>query len=190
LKGRQYFWEINSGKPSISISNELVSKLIYQKMKPLPSGSTGSFTKGLWFVHTDGSNVIKAWASGMNGKQEVYLNDSLVSESRNIHLKNEHTFNDQNDQYKVDIIVTNIRKGELECQFYKNNLLLKAYKSEFAINRKKLKAVIMSCAIFGVLAGLFTFPVAYWFVFLSLALISVFLIAAYTPVLIKEIAVD
>jgi hypothetical protein len=159
-------------------------------MKTLPSGSTGSFTKGLWFLHIDGNNEIKAWGSCINGKEEVYLNDSLVSENRNIHFKNEHTFNDKEDQYKVKFIVTNMMKGELECQFYKNNLLLKAYKSEFTINRKKLRTVIIPCVIFGALAGLFTFPVEYWFIFLSLALIGVFLIAAYTPVLIKEIAAD
>ncbi len=99
-------------------------------MKTIPSESATSIKEGLWFVHSDGVNTIKAWGSFTNGKEEVYFNDKLASENKNRQFKNEHTFSYEGDLFKVNFKMTNMMKGHLECRFYKNDTLLKAYKYE------------------------------------------------------------
>lgn len=160
-------------------------------MKAIPSESTGSISKGLWFICKDGNNTLKAWGSCFNGKERVYLNDQLVSETQSIISCKEHTFKDNDDLYKVSLTVDRKSKALVECRFYRNNELLKTLKSEFVKGRiltwKKLSVIILVSVFYGAAAGLFKFPTAYFYFFLVLVIFC-FLLTTSLHVKISEIA--
>ncbi len=141
----------------------------------LPEKSQTSLTKGVWIVHKDGLNTIKIFGSN-TGKEEVYLNDVLVSEKRTIKLQNTHQFSDvQGNKYEITFIVTNLIKGELTCQIHKNTEQLKSFNvcyrrgKKFTI--KRFLIVILSSVFFSTLSAYFELPKYVFFIFLGTILI-------------------
>ena len=132
-------------------------------MDQLPKVSQGSISKGIWFVYNDEVNSIKVWGACFSGKEKVYLNEKPVSEKRNLKMKSEHAFVDvHGNNYEVKVLTTNIRKGIIECHFYKNGEIQKRYECRFTFGQIfKTKFIIMLLSgsiIIGVLVGLHYVP--------------------------------
>lgn len=154
--------------------------------------SQGSIFKGIWFVFNDNENTIKVWGSGTSGKEKVYLNDKLVSEKRNLKMNSQHTFSDSNQtNYVVKTINTNIMKGVLECQLYKNGEVLKKYECRFDLkgfaNAKSLLTLIGGAMIIGVLMGLGYITELTMFILLIILVTFNFIVFKPKKFLIQEI---
>lgn len=154
--------------------------------------SQGSIYKGIWFVFNDNENTIKVWGSGTSGKEKVYLNDTLVSEKRNLKMNSQHTFSDSNQtNYEVKNINTNIMKGILECHLYKNGEVLKKYECRFDIKRmlntKSLLTLFGGATIIGVMTGLGYIPDYLLFILIIILVAFNFVVFKPKKFLIKEI---
>ena len=154
--------------------------------------SQGSIYKGIWFVFNDNENTIKVWVSGTSGKEKVYLNDTLVSEKRNLKMNSQHTFSDSNQtNYEVKTINTNIMKGVLECHLNKIGDIIKKYECRFDlkgfVNTKSLITLIGGAIIIGVLKGLGYISELTMIILLIILITFNFIVFKPKKYLIKEI---
>lgn len=145
----------------------------------LPEKSEASIRKGCWFVVRDGNNLIHIHGSNINGKESVYLNNELVSEKRNLHKKSEHEFEDKNNNsYQIEISVSDLYKGSLECKVYKNDELIKTFKTILNTAKKKqtlsLIILIVLGGISGAIISIYHLPF-YYLIVLLLVIFPVYL---------------
>jgi hypothetical protein len=141
----------------------------------LPNTSQGSPTKGIWFVHNDGINTIRVFISSIS-KEKIFFNEDLVSEHRNIKLKSTHEFQDKNDTtFKVELVVTNLRKGEMECLIYRNKELIKTFKASPRIGNnftiKRFSILIIASVAFSIISSQLEFPDFTFYIFLFLIML-------------------
>lgn len=86
-----------------------------------------SLSKGLnFYFDTEGSQVY-LWASAFSGKEQVYVNDTLVSSGRSWRKSNRHNFTINGTPYSV---VTGVRSwkdlliGSYFAELYRENRLI------------------------------------------------------------------
>lgn len=125
----------------------------------LPTQNQGSFRNGISFIFQDGDNTIHVWGSCFSGKEKVFLNGKLVSETRRLKMNGEHSFNDDaGNAYTVKILTTNALKGIIECHLYKNETALNKYECRYKfgsiLNKKFLILLFGGSILIGVLGGL------------------------------------
>ena len=75
---------------------------------------------GYKFYFQDGDDQIACFGSYFTGKEEVYINDELVSEKRNINVKSKHQFELSGNTFNVKFEMLNILTGKLQCSLFKN----------------------------------------------------------------------
>ncbi len=96
-------------------------------MTKLPETSSAGST-GMWFVHNDDQIIIRVWLSLLNGKEQIFANDALVVDKRNISSMNAyHSFSHRDDWYDVEVYGRDIMIGRFECNFFRNGQLVGAY---------------------------------------------------------------
>ncbi len=130
-------------------------------MQELPDKSGGGLLRGVWFVFQDGSDVIRAWSSGLTGMERVYVNDELVSQKRSAGLKSEHEFSINGDQFKISFNVISVLKGELLCSLGKNNTMIKKLRTRFnstAYSFMVSLILIIIFALYAILSLYFAIP--------------------------------
>ncbi len=79
---------------------------------------------GYKFYFQDGDNQIACFGSFFTGKEEVYINDDLVSSKRSMGLKSKHQFEFAEQSYQIEYEMINMLTGKVECSFFKNEQLL------------------------------------------------------------------
>lgn len=79
---------------------------------------------GYKFYFQDGDNQIACFGSFFTGKEEVYINDDLVSSKRSLGLRSKHQFELAGQSYQIEYAMINMLTGKLECSFFKNKQLL------------------------------------------------------------------
>jgi len=120
---------------------------------------------GYKFYFQDGDNQIACFGSYFTGKEEVYINDDLVSSRRSVNIKSSHTFDFENSQYQVKFDMLNILTGRLECTLYKDQeVLAKQVQSSLPSDPKKAAFFILGCALGGAVFGYTTAAVMELFV--------------------------
>ena len=98
----------------------------------IPSESTVSLKEGVWLIHNDGINTIQYWASLINGKEKIYLNDKLIHDTRNLKRNKVHYFTDDNkNEYEIMVSMKSMTKGILEFEFKQNGSLIKEYEMSY-----------------------------------------------------------
>ncbi|TQV88524.1 hypothetical protein [Aliikangiella coralliicola] len=75
---------------------------------------------GYWFYFMDGEHQIVFHGCGYSGKESVYFDNELVSETRNFRTRSEHSFEQLGQNYSLTFRVTSLIKGEVICELYKN----------------------------------------------------------------------
>lgn len=65
---------------------------------------------------------IRAYGSYLSGREEVYVNDNLVSKKRSLNFKSHHEFKLDEDTFEVEFNVVNLLNGEIECVLIKNGV--------------------------------------------------------------------
>jgi len=152
-------------------------------MENLPETSQASIRKGFWFVFKDGETTIRIWGASLSGKEKIYVNDALVSESRSQKRNSEHQFKIVNDQYKLTINVLSMLKGPIECKLYKNGVLLKKQTCHHRTNNKVKRSNTGLAIAVGIILGIsiVAFGWQYWIVYCSaLAALAVTVGIIYT----------
>lgn len=124
--------------------------------------SEGIIKDGISFIFEDEGNKICIWGSTLNGKEKVYLNDTIISEKQNFKLKgSSHKFIDsEGNEFEVEFEIKSILKGEIKCTVLKNASKIKTFMAKYN-QPKYLKFNIKSLAIFalsGVILGFLDLP--------------------------------
>ena len=115
---------------------------------------------GYKFYFQDGDNQIACFGSYFTGKEEVYVNDDLVSSKRSVGRKSTHTFEFNAHSYQVKYHMQNIITGKLECTFFKNNEQVKQQEQTvlpFIKDPKRAVLFFSACVLAGYLGGYSTF---------------------------------
>lgn len=117
-----------------------------------------TLANGYWFYFNDEDRHFAVHGSGYSGKETVYLNDELVSSTRNYRTVSRHQFEIGSDRYRVEYHVTSILRGEINCSLYKNGRCLhretKAYSPGSTKDAlKKLGLFFIGGMVFGAIAG-------------------------------------
>ena len=81
---------------------------------------TSSLSKGINFYFEDGDNKIRVFCSMVSGKEIVYLNDKEVSNKRSLRTKTIHKFTKNKIKYEVEVEMTKILLGHIDCTLIKD----------------------------------------------------------------------
>ena len=109
---------------------------------------------GYKFYFQDGDNQIACFGSFFTGKEEVYINDDLVSSKYSVGFKSKHRFQFAEDDYQVEYEMENIFSGRVAWSFFKNKQLIEQQKQTVLKDPKKAVLFIVSCFLIGVLSGI------------------------------------
>lgn len=102
------------------------------------------------FYFQEGDNQIACHGSYFTGKEEIYLNDDLVSSKRNFGFKGVHQFDIKGDQYSVIYELSNLLSGKITCTFMKGRKSIAVQsQSLFSKDPKMATAIMLLCFIAG-----------------------------------------
>lgn len=111
---------------------------------------------GYKFYFQDGDNQIACFGNYFTGKEEVYVNDELVSSKRSMGVKSKHQFEFDGTRYQVVFEMKNILSGRLECTFYKNKQSVEQQEqTPIALLKDPKKALLFigACFLVGLISG-------------------------------------
>jgi hypothetical protein len=137
-----------------------------------------SYIRGFNFYFEDDGHIIHVWSSAITGLEKVYVDNALVSTSRNVSTLSEHEIKIGSIDYKVVFSAESIIKGPFHCTLYKNNTLLKNKKIMFGNQERPLVRLARRLFIFlllvmlGVVCSYFDIP-AWCFVILSICVLMI-----------------
>lgn len=119
--------------------------------------STISFRKGFNYSFTQGEHTIHLHCSAVNGKEQLYIDDKLVSKKWSFRRKSIHQFSIGDDLYEVELNVVNMLTGETHCTLIKNDVhvktLKKALKKSRQLNKSNFWWYIPSFFVAGAVSG-------------------------------------
>ena len=84
-------------------------------MRAIPNHSTYSPMQGMWFVFSLDEHKFSLWVSTFTGKEEAYVDSTLVATRRKIALSSEHSITVDGTQYTIALVSRNVQKGVIEC---------------------------------------------------------------------------
>lgn len=80
---------------------------------------------GFWFTFVDGDDEVAAHGSAWNGKEIVYFNDRVVSETHAVFSRtSEHVFEAGSSTYKLEFHVADLLRGHIRCRLWKGDSLI------------------------------------------------------------------
>jgi len=119
---------------------------------------------GYKFYFQEGDNQIACFGSFVSGKEEVYVNDELVSVKRNLGFKGVHQFTIEDSAYSIVYELTNILSGKVKCSFLKGTKTLSLQsQSIFSDNPKTAGGIILWCFFVGFVFGALGYTVSQFF---------------------------
>jgi hypothetical protein len=111
---------------------------------------------GYKFYFQDGDNQIACFGNYFTGKEEVYINDDLISSKRSQAIRSKHKFEFAGTRYQIVFEMKSILSGRLVCTFYKNKQLLEQQEqTSLALLKDPKKAVLFigGCFLVGLSSG-------------------------------------
>lgn len=119
--------------------------------------------RGYQFYFKAGDNQIACFGSFFTGKEDVYVNDELVSSKRNFGFKSAHEFEIEGVKYRVVYDLVNLITGKVECSFFKGRKSLASQsQSPFSQNPKTGASVALWCFIVGFIFGCLGYAFAHF----------------------------
>jgi hypothetical protein len=91
-------------------------------MRSVPQTSTASGLRGYWFVFSEDGHSFAHWAAPITGKEEVYLDGRLVSESRKFSLTSTHSVPTDHGLYSLSLRSLSVSYSAIECTLSRNNV--------------------------------------------------------------------
>lgn len=114
---------------------------------------------GFWFYFSHNNHEIAAHASGVSGRESIYVDDTKVSTKLSWRFTSNHEFTLDGHNYRVEFTVKSAWKGQLVCNFYVDGTLMES--SEFAMAVGKSKIGWTSILILFVIGMVFGYLGAY-----------------------------
>lgn len=109
---------------------------------------------GYLFYFQCNDNQITCYKSYFSGKEEVYLNDDLLSRKRSFALNSHHAIDIQGTRYDIVYQLVKPLIGKVTCSFlFDNTLILAQSQSLFNGNNKSANNVLLRCFAVGFVAG-------------------------------------
>jgi len=110
---------------------------------------------GICFEFEDGDNTIKLVASGSSGRENVYVNDVEVSQTRNIKFTSRHIFENNGNKYDLTINVTHLFRGGLEVTLLKDNMLIGRQEKIIlkSLSWRNVLLTLAACVAVGLVVG-------------------------------------
>lgn len=109
---------------------------------------------GYKFYFQDGDDQIACFGAFFTGKEEVYINDELVSSKRNSKCVSTHTFNFAGCEYQIKFAMQNILTGRLECTLLKaEKIVAQQTQCSLPSDPKKAALFIIGCSLVGAVFG-------------------------------------
>jgi len=109
---------------------------------------------GYKFYFQDGDDQIACFGAFFSGKEEVYVNDDLVSSKRSSKCVSKHTFNFDGSAYQVKFDMQNILTGRLECTLFKaEKTIAQQTQCSLPSDPKKAALFIIGCSLVGAVFG-------------------------------------
>lgn len=109
-----------------------------------------SLKHGYWFYFDDEGAQIVAFASALNGKEVVFVDDEIVSNKRSFSLKTPHTFEHNGRHYELVIACENLLTGALSCSLFKDGILLSNTRKSYF---QSLKSFFIVTFLIGLVMG-------------------------------------
>jgi hypothetical protein len=93
--------------------------------------------------------------SPFSGKEEILVNDKIISQSQNFKLNSQHAFSIDNADYELTFESKDLVKGNSECSLKRSGQLLKTYKLKYIKSENKPPLVyriitLLLCVAIGV----------------------------------------
>lgn len=101
-----------------------------------------SLRNGFWFYFVDGEHKITAFGAAGSGKEVIFVDDERVSEKRTLGMKSKHQFAIAEDQYEVQLAVTNLFTGAVECTVIKNGMEFDRSNKAYLTSQRKLNPYV------------------------------------------------
>jgi hypothetical protein len=118
--------------------------------------------RGYKFYFQQGDNQIACFGSFFSGKEEVYINDELVSSKRNFGFKSVHEFELEGIKYHVNYHIINQFTGRVECSFLKGRKAIATQsQSLFSENPKAGASIVFWCLMVGFIFGVLGYTSAH-----------------------------
>jgi hypothetical protein len=86
------------------------------------SSVDASLLKGVNYYFQDDDNEIRVFISMVSGKEIIHLNGNEVSNKRSLRTKTLHKFTQRKIRYEVEVKVTNILLGHIDCTIIKDGV--------------------------------------------------------------------
>jgi hypothetical protein len=134
-------------------------------MESLPLTSEASLAQGAWFVFQTPNAVIRAWGSSASGLERIYVDETVVSERRNISLDSRHSIMVWDEPFHVRFRTISALKGELECSLCREDgQVVQSFVCKYASSKKYSKTMMVGAVVFGILFGLviLIFRLSWW----------------------------
>lgn len=120
-------------------------------MRAVPETSTASGIRGYWFVFHEDGHTFAHWAGPVTGKEEVYLDGQLVSESRKFSLTSSHTVQTAQALYSLSLRSLSVSSAAVECTLSKNNTPLARSVARYESNVPKAVRFALIATVAGAL---------------------------------------
>jgi len=140
-------------------------------MRQAPDSSKAGSFSGLWFVFLDEPKKIALWASSITGKQEVYVDDQLVSSCRSMLVRAKHEFSISEIQYEIELVIEKLKKGSFRCVLKKSGVVVDAYATEYNSKSSVYRRYYSQLVIIFFFIACFANEKTYWAVAALLLLI-------------------
>lgn len=155
-------------------------------MATLPTQSSASASKGIWFVFWCNGNIVRAWGSCWTGVEQIYFNDELVLTSwkRDDH----YVFRRDGHEYQIYFCTRSVAQGKIRCRLYQDGVKIGAYHSKRrkVLNMRPTFAHLYAALGAGLVAGLLAMPAWFGLVFIVFSFLITILTAAKTDDFIIE----
>ncbi len=123
--------------------------------RPVPAMPTASALKGVWFVFSHANHQVALWVSGLSGKEELYLDGSLIKERRKIALSSVHDLQVDGRLLRVELTTVQLKKGIFKCLLFDNGALVSGLLTEYIAQRRWQQSAFTICASAAVVYGTF-----------------------------------
>lgn len=110
--------------------------------------------RGYKFYFQEGDNQVACCGSFYSGKEEVYVNDDLVSTKRSFGFTSVHQFEFEGIKYRVVYQLKNLLSARVECSLLKENELIAKQSQSLFSDKPKLGAgIVLWCFVVGFAFG-------------------------------------
>ena len=109
--------------------------------KSVPSHSTASAVRGLWFVFNQDGHTFAIFASALTGKEEVYLDGQLVAVRRKIAFTSAHTVQAGEREYTITLSTPNLKNGVFHATLAQSGTVLQGWRTRYVTRQSTVTSI-------------------------------------------------